>query len=52
MTGHSHELPSQQKLEQRLKEVERDLARAETSDPERIHALTAEIKKIQSELQD
>ncbi|WP_193363814.1 hypothetical protein [Gluconobacter oxydans] len=52
MTGHSHELPSQQKLEHRLKEVERDLARAEKSDPVRIHALEAEIKKIKSELQD
>ncbi|MFT8980268.1 hypothetical protein [Gluconobacter oxydans] len=52
MTGQSHKLPSQQKLEHRLKEVERDLARAEKSDPERIHALEAEIKKIKSELQD
>ncbi|GEC60439.1 hypothetical protein [Gluconobacter oxydans] len=50
MTGHSHELPSQQKLEHRLKEVERDLARAEKSDPERIHTLKAEIKKIQHKM--
>ncbi|MEN3166567.1 hypothetical protein [Gluconobacter sp. OJB] len=52
MADHSHALPSQQQLEHRLKEVERDLARAEKSEPERIHALKAEIKKIQAELQD
>ncbi len=50
MTGHSHELPSEQSLEHRLNAVRRDLARAEKEEPHRVSALTAEVKKLEAEL--
>ena len=52
MTEHSHKLPSEQTLEHRLNEAKRALARAEKEEPARVHALTAELKKLEAELKD
>lgn len=48
MTTH-HEPPAAA-LEHRLKEVERDLARAEKENPEHVHALNEEKKKLEAQL--
>lgn len=52
MTGHSHELPPQNVLQHRLNEVKRELARAEKEQPERVHALTEEVRKLEKQLED
>lgn len=45
-----HREPSATSLAHRLKEVERDLARAEKDNPEHVHALTEEVKKLRGQL--
>ncbi|WP_139064359.1 oxysterol-binding protein [Gluconobacter morbifer] len=52
MTEHSHTLPSQQALKHRLEDVQRKLARAEKENSEHAHALRAEVKKLEAQLQD
>lgn len=46
----THHEPSVTDLTRRLKDVERDLALAEKNNPEHVHALTEEKKKIQGQL--
>ena len=46
----THHEPTAADLAHRLKQVERDLARAEKDNPEHVHALTAEKKKLESQL--
>ncbi|MCE2575251.1 hypothetical protein [Komagataeibacter sp. FNDCR2] len=46
----THHEPSATALAHRLKEVERDLARAEKDNPEHVHALNAEKKKLEEQL--
>ncbi|MFW7268141.1 hypothetical protein ACMAUO_09210 [Gluconacetobacter sp. Hr-1-5] len=46
----SHHEPSAAALAHRLKEVERELARAEKDRPEHVHALTEEKKKLEGQL--
>ncbi|GAB6966784.1 hypothetical protein JCM25156A_08210 [Komagataeibacter kakiaceti JCM 25156] len=46
----THHEPSAAALEHRLKEVERDLARAQKENPEHVHALTAEKKKLEDQI--
>ncbi|MCE0744752.1 hypothetical protein LWC05_12770 [Acetobacter sicerae] len=46
----THHEPSAASLTHRLKEVERDLARAEKDNPEHVHALTEEKKKLEAQL--
>ncbi len=43
----SHHEPSAATLAHRLKEMERDLARAEKDHPEHVHALTEEKKTLE-----
>ncbi|MBB2157441.1 hypothetical protein HLH33_14140 [Gluconacetobacter diazotrophicus] len=45
----THHEPSAAALAHRLKEVERDLARAKKDNPEHVHALTEEKKKLQGQ---
>ncbi|WP_173568563.1 hypothetical protein [Acetobacter conturbans] len=52
MTEHSHEVPSQQTLEHRLKEIQRELAEAHKNDPGKVHALTEKLKKLNAEMED
>lgn len=46
----THHEPSATNLAHRLKEVERDLAQAVKDNPEHVHALTAEKKKLEAQL--
>ncbi len=46
----THHEPSAENLAHRLKEVEREMARAEKDNPEHVHALTEEKKKLEGQL--